>query len=87
MAFSCFLFSKISSIIDVLQGPRRVSDYCKGKDHDFMKYYLYRICDINTFPANVSILYSLKYLWFSGVFRRYKMGRLVRSWSIQHQTP
>ena len=37
---------------------------------------------INPFLANVPILYPLKTpenLWFSGVFRRYKMGTLVRN--------
>ena len=29
---------------DVLQGPRRVSDYCKEKDHNFKKYHLYQKC-------------------------------------------
>ena len=37
---------------------------------------------LNPFLANVSILYPLKTpenLWFSGVFRGYKMGTLARN--------
>ena len=37
---------------------------------------------VNTFLVNVSILYPLKTpenLWFSGVFRGYKMGTLAGS--------
>ena len=36
----------------------------------------------NPFPANVSILYPLKTpqnLWFSGVFRGYKIGTLAKN--------
>ena len=37
---------------------------------------------INPFLANVPILYPLKTpesLWFSGLFREYKMGKLARN--------
>ena len=40
---------------------------------------------LNPFLANFPILYSLKTpenLWFSGVFRGYKMGTLARNESI-----
>ena len=38
---------------------------------------------INSFLAKVLTLYPLKTpenLWFSGVFRRYKVGALARNW-------
>ena len=38
---------------------------------------------LNPFLANVPILYPLKTpenLWFSGVFRGYKMGAFARNW-------
>ena len=38
------------------------------------------------FMANIAILYPLKTpenLWFSGVFRGYKMGTLARNGSIK----
>ena len=54
---------------------------------------------VNPFPANISILYPLKTpenLWFSGVFREYKMGTLAGNglnplqrenyWRIIHET-
>ena len=43
---------------------------------------IFLICLINRFLANVLILYPLKTpenLWFSGVFRGYKMGALARN--------
>ena len=45
----------------------------------FLLLYIYHI---NPFLTNISILYPLKSpekLWFSGVFRVYKMGALARA--------
>ena len=47
-----------------------------------MRKQITRMLPLNPFQANAPILYPLKTsenLWFSGVFRGYKMGTLARN--------
>ena len=50
---------------------------------------VYKLNKVNPFLANVPILYPRKTpenLWFSGVFRRYKMGKFVRNGLIKQRS-
>ena len=57
-----------------------ICKYSFNVTHNIIKHFLELVT--NTFLANVLILYPLKIpdnLWFSGVFRGYKMGTLARN--------
>ena len=54
--------------------------YIKEVNEDLHALKLKRILKFNPFLANVPILYPLKTpIWFSGVFRGYKMGTFTKN--------
>ena len=87
-------FNKVASVVGGLQPTAWLKvevfscEFCKIFQNSFFEEQLHLVfclvfCrDINSFLANVLILYLLKTpenLWFSHVFRGYEMGTLARN--------